>query len=214
MIEQIPLFACLDEAAHAFLKTAAVKKTFPKNTILFSKGDDSNALYVIQKGKVKAIVSDEDGKEMILNIHGPGEYIGEVALLDGKPRSATVITKEPTQVWIIYRKDFMHVLSISPALLLEINKMILERLRLLTDKIESIAFQNVYGRIVNFLLQMSTEKDNVRVIREKLTHQEIANMVGSSREMVSKILKELETGGYLTIEKKMIIITRKLPMSF
>ncbi len=214
MIEQIPLFACLDEPARDFLQSVAVQRTYPKNSILFSKGDESDSLYFIQKGKIKTVIMDENGKEMILNIHGPGEYIGEVAMLDGKPRSATVITKEPTQVLIIYRKDIMHVLSQNSSLLMEINKLILARFRAITDKVESLAFQNVYSRVVNCLLQLSKEENGKRVLTEKLTHQEIANMVSSSREMVSKILKELELGGYLTIEKKKITIHKRLPLTF
>jgi len=214
MLEQIPLFSCLDNDSLDYIKNTAIKKTYPKNTILFSKGDDSDALYLIRKGKVRAVIMDEDGREMTLNIHGPGEYIGEVALLDGRPRSATIITKEPTQLLVIYRKDFMHVVSTNTEVMKNVLNLILERFRLATEKIESLAFQDVYGRVANCLLQVSEEIDGVRIVTEKLTHQEISNMVGSSREMVSKILKELSDGGYISIDKKMITINKKLPIAF
>lgn len=214
MLEKIPLFSCLDEQSLDYLRNAATKKTYPKNTILFSKGDESDALYLIVKGKVRTVIMDEEGREMTLNIHGAGEYIGEVALLDGRPRSATIITKEPTQVMIIYRKDFMHVVSGNMEILHDVIQLISSRLRELTDKFESLAFQDVYGRVTGFLLQMSREEDGKRMITEKLTHHEISTMVGSSREMVSKILKELSNGGYISIDKKKITILKKFPIIF
>ena len=212
MLEQIPLFSCLDNASRENLQKKAIKRTFPKNAILFSKGDDSDALFLILKGKVKAVILDEEGRELILNIHGPGECIGEVALLDGRTRSATIITKDQTQALIIYRKDFMEIAYNDKETLMKIIHLILERLRLATDKIESLVFQNTHHRLLNFLAQMSEEKDGQRIIAEKLTHHEISNIIGSSREMVSRILKELLRDGYISIEKKRIILHKKFPV--
>lgn len=214
MIDCIPLFQSLDRDTLGYLENVAVSKTYPKNTVLFSRGDETNALYIIETGKVKSLLMDEDGREMILNIHGPGECFGEIALIDGQPRSATMMTKETTRVVLIYKKDFLAVLERSRDFAMNLMNLLIERLRRATDKIESLAFQDVYGRVVNILLQLSEDADGRKIVREPLTHQEIANMVGSSREMVSKIIKEMTVGGYLSIEKKSITINKQLPLSF
>lgn len=214
MIEKIHLFETLDNDTLNFFNEVAVSKTYPKNTVLFTKGDETNALYIIEKGKVKSILMDEEGKEMILNIHGPGECFGEIALIDGQPRSATVMTKETTRVTLIYKKDFLSVLDNNMSFAKCMMKLLIERLRRATENIERLVFQDVYGRVVNVLLQLSRDEGDKKIVEESLTHQEISNMVGSSREMVSKILKELTNGGYLTIEKKTITINKQLPLSF
>jgi CRP/FNR family cyclic AMP-dependent transcriptional regulator len=213
-LHHISILTDLDSEALNTLHRKAIKKTYSKNTILFSKGDQTDALYTIQKGKVKAVVMDEEGKEMVLNIHGPGDSFGEIALIDGLPRSATIITLEPVEVLIINRKDFLEVLNDNPRLAITLMKMILHRLRLATEKIEDLVFKDVYGRIASLLLQMAEKQDGKLVIEERLTHQEIANMVGASREMVSRIMKPLTVGGYLTIGKKHMVIEKKLPYAF
>ncbi len=214
MLKDIPIFSCLDDQAITELERVAVRRHFPKNAVLFSKGDESDSIYIVDFGKVKAVIHDEEGREIILNSFGPRDYFGEVALLDGEPRSATMITKDPTQVLIIYKRDFQKILLSNTEMVFNLLRELLKKLRDATDKIENLAFKNVYGRIVNLLLQLAKQKDDYWVIDERLTHQEIANMVGSSREMVSKIMKELVIGGYITSEKKRISIRKKLPSSF
>jgi len=214
MLKEIPLFSCLEDHETAHLEKVAVKKSYPKNMIVVSEGDVSDCLYVIDKGKVRAIINDEDGKEITLNIHGPGEYFGELSLIDGDPRSATIITKEPTKFIIIKRTDLKELLLSNANMSFNMLKGLTKLLRQTTHKIENLAFLDVYGRIRKVLLDFAKPHDDGLVIEEKLTHQEIANLVSSSREMVSKILKELSQGGYITIEKKQIFINRDLPRSF
>jgi len=213
-LKDITLFSGIDDESLKFLEKVAVKKTFPKNTILFSKGDETDSLYIIKSGMVKAIIVDEEGKEMILSIHRPGEYFGEMSLIDKEPRSATLITKEPTQLLIIHRKDFMEVFNSNPDMVYDLFRVLLKRLRKATDKVENFAFKDVYGRIANILNQFAKPVADEWVIEDKLTHSEIANMIGSSREMVSKILKELTDGGYISTDKKQITIHKKLPSIF
>jgi len=213
-LKDISLFSGIDDESLKHLEKVAVKKSFPKNTILFSKGDETDSLYVIKSGMVKAIIIDEDGKEMILSIHRQGEYFGEMSLIDKEPRSATLITKEPTQLLIIHRKDFLKVFNSNPDMVYDLFNILLKRLRKATDKVENFAFKDVYGRVANLLNQLSKPEDDEWIIEDKLTHNEIANMIGSSREMVSKILKELTTGGYISTDKKLITIHKKLPSIF
>ena len=214
ILRSIALFSCLDETALDALSRVAVKKTFPGHTILLSEGDKTDSLYVICSGKVKVEIGDEHGKEVILTMLGPGEYFGEMAFLDGKPRSASVVTREPTEALIISRNDFRDILVSNPDAVLNLLKGLLARLREANEKIESLALMDVYGRVARLFVQLAKPKGQKLVIEEKLTHQEIANMIGSSREMVSRILKDLVTGGYITVERKVITINRELPHSW
>ena len=210
MLKDISLFSCLDDDAIRYFEKVALRKRFPKNRIVFSKGDESDSLYVVESGKVWAVIHDEEGKEIVLAVIGAGEYFGEMAALDGIPRSATIVTKETTEMLIIHRDDFKKCLSSSPDMAFNLLKVLLERLRRANQKIESLAFSNVHGRVANLLMQFAEPSGNEWVIPEKLTHQEIGYMVGSSREMVSKILGELVKAGYISIEKKQITIRKKL----
>jgi CRP/FNR family cyclic AMP-dependent transcriptional regulator len=214
MLKEIPLFACLDDDVLQKLQKAAVKRHYPKNTILFSKGDLSDSIYVIAEGRVKAVIYNEEGREMLLSLFGPGEYFGEMAMLDGQPRSASMVTKTPCRLLIIGQDDFKRALFGNPEMSLRLLNRVLGKLREATDRIENLTFLNVYGRMVNLFLQLARSQDNELAVTEKLTHQEIANMVGSSREMVSRIMKELVCGGYIAVDKKRIIIKKKLPMDF
>jgi len=213
MLKNIPFFSSLTDSELTAISKAAVKKTFPKNTILLSEGDSTDALYVICEGKVKVTIDDNEGKELILSILGTGEYFGEMALLDDEPRSASVTTKETTQLLIISKNDFMGFFSSNP-IALNLLKDLIKRLREANKKIESLGLLDVYGRVARILNQFAKSQEGKMVIEEKLTHQEIANMIGSSREMVSIILKELSNGGYITIDKKLITINKKLPYSW
>ena len=211
MLSKIPLFANLDPEIVQRLQDAAIPKRFARNTILFSKGDESNALYLIREGRTKAVITDEQGKEIVLNTFGPGDYFGEIAFLSEEPRTATVVTATPTEVLILYRRDFKEVLSQHPDVMFEFIKVLIERVRNSTDQIESLAFSDVYGRVRSLLNGLAKPEGDRRVIAERLTHQEIANMVGASREMVSRVLKELTDEGYISIVKKRVTINQRLP---
>ena len=210
MLEDLSLFSCVDRDAIGDFERVATRKRFPKNSIVFSKGDASDSLYIVSSGRVKAVIHDEQGKEIVLSVIGKGEYFGEMAALDGVPRSATIVTKEPTEMWIIHRDDFKKILSSNPDVVFNLLKVLIGRLRRANDKIESLAFTNVHGRVANLLMQFAKPRGEHWVIEEKMTHQEIANMVGSSREMVSRILKEFIDGGYISVEEKRIAIHKKL----
>ena len=214
MLKSIHLFSATDDNEMNYLKNIAIKKSFPKNTILFSRGDESDGLYLLCKGNAKAIINDETGKEIVLSTFGPGEYFGEMSFLDGEARSATVVTRTPVQVLIIYKNDFKKILFSNPDIVFRLLKELLKKLRRSTEQIESLALMDVYKRIAHLLSQLAELQNAELVIEEKLTHQEISNMVGSSREMVSRIMKQLQTGGYISIDRKRIIIHKKLPVSF
>lgn len=215
ILQKNSLFGCLNENELTAFADASIIKNFPKNTILFSEGDRTDSIYIVCSGKVKVTIIDPQGKEIILSLLGPGEYFGEMAaLVEGETRSACVMTREASQLLILSKDIFKKILSTHSDIVFKLLRESLERLKEANKKIESLALMDVYGRVARLLTHLAVSKDNSLIIGEKLTHQEIANMVGSSREMVSRVIKELVDGGYLSVTHKIIQINRKLPYSW
>ena len=210
----IPLFADLGKEDAAVISRHAVTKSYPKNTVILSEGDATDSLYIILSGRIKVYVSDEDGKEIILNDQGPGEYFGEMALLDEGPRSASVMTLEPTRLAVLSKQTFRDCLASNPRISFNLIRQLVHRGRRLTDNVKNLGLNDVYGRLTYKLRELATSRDGELVIDQKLTHQDIASMVGSSREMVSRIMKELSRGGYISITEKRITIKRDLPSAW
>ena len=214
-LQQIPLFSGLTDPELDEIVAITNKRSYPKNNVIINEGDDTNSLYLIISGKVKVVLSDEDGKEITISILEPNEYFGELALIDSEPRSARVVTMEQCQFCVINQSDFNLVLENNPGLVRNLLKGLSKRLREANKNIESLALMDVYGRVAGTLLKFAKPDDDGRkVIREKLTQKEIANMVGASREMVSRIFKDLTTGGYITVEGGVITIIEKLPTHY
>jgi len=211
MLTKVPLFADLDETELAKISSKAVTRHYPGNTTVINEGDISDSLYIILSGGVRVYLSDMEGKEVTLNDQGPGEFFGEMALLDSAPRSASVVTTGKTELSIISKTDFEEFVIQHPQTLLKILQGSIRRLRALTESVRSLALLDVYGRVARVLLQLAEQEDGVLKIRSGLTQQEIANRVGASREMVSRILKDLRSGGYIEVEDKHIIIKEPLP---
>lgn len=211
ILKNIPLFSGLEEDQLETLRKALIVKTYPKNYYVFSEGDPSDSFYVVEKGKVNVGINDEEGREVILSMLGPGEYFGEMALLDGEPRCAYVMTKEQTRLLIISKRDFEKLINSNTGIMLNLLKGLQKRLREANRRIESLALMDVYGRVARLLTQIAGVREDEVVITDKMTHQEIANMVGASREMVSRVLKELTNEGYISIHQKRITLRKKLP---
>jgi len=210
MLEGIPLFEGLAKADLEAISNHSNTKRYRKNTIIFSQGDESDSLFILLSGRLKVFVSDDEAKEVVLGYLKPGEYVGELALIDREPRSASVITMEESRLSIISHRDFTELLEINRQISSHIMATLARRTRALASSVESLALLDVYGRTARVLLQQATEKDGV-LITDRLTHQDIANMVGASREMVSRIMKELKQGGYITVQEKQIRINQNLP---
>ena len=217
IIEQLrrtPLFECLSDEDLDAVAQAVKVKSFPKNTILFSEGDESDSFYVICEGRVNVGINDAEGKEIILSRLGAGEYFGEMALMDGEPRSAFVMTKDACRMMILSKSDFKRILSLNYDIMLTLLKEVQRRLREANKKIESLALMDVYGRMAWLLIQLAGSSEPGAMIPDKLTHQEIASMVGASREMVSRVIKDLTNDGYISIRRKRITIRKNLPYSW
>lgn len=213
-LREIAIFSHLDDETLQSLASHATIKTFPKNAIIINEGDDTGSFHIILSGKVRVYVSDEHGKELTLSMEGGGKYFGELALLDDEPRSASVITTEKSICGIISKVEFKAWLAKHPDAAFSIIKSLVKRIRSLTDKVRNLALSDVYGRLIIELQNMADEENGIRVISDRPTQQDLANMIGASREMVSKIFKELIKGGYITLDGKMLAINKKLPSSW
>lgn len=209
-LANISLFAGLNEGTLDAIQQMATSRSYPKNSIIINEGDISNSLYMLISGRVKVFLSDEEGREFVVANLESGDYFGEWGLLDDERRSASVMTIEKCQFKLIHKKDFDYLRSQHPEMNSFIMSQLVCRVRELTDNIKTLALKDVYGRIRKLLSDLSN-KSAEQNITERLTQQEIANRVGSSREMVARILKDLTSGGYLHIEKKQIQIKKALP---
>ena len=211
MLSEVSLFAGMPANDLEALTKLASVKTYPKNTVIISEGDFSDSLYGVLTGKMKVYLSDDEGKEIIINMLSKGEYFGELALIDEAPRSASVMTIEESKLVIISKKAFEDCMEANPQIALSVIRGLSAQLRNLTENVKSLALMDVYGRVARTLLDLAIDKDGVQVIEQRLTQRDIASMVGASREMVSRILKDLTIGGYITIKNKTITINEKLP---
>lgn len=210
----IALFSGFSDTDMEAISALAVTRSFPKNTLIICEGDRSDSLYLILSGKVKVFLSDEEGKEVTLNIQGEGEYFGELAILDEAPRSASVMTLEETRLAILSKSAFDQCMQDHPAMALTVMRGLARRLRELSENVRSLALMDVYGRVARLLLEMAEKSDDKKVIPQRLTQRDIASMVGASREMVSRILRDLTIGGYITVENKIITIKERLPAAW
>ena len=190
----------------------SASRTYSKGTLIFSQGDESDGMFIINEGNVKVFMSDDSGKEMLIAILGPGEIVGEIASIDGQPRTASVTALINCRVAKIGLTEFRTFLEENPDHAFEIIRVLTSRIRDHATSISNLAFKNVYGRVV-WLLEKHAEPndDDTFTVNRKFTQQDIADMVGSSREMVSRVVSELVKGDYIGIDQKIITIKRTLP---
>ena len=204
------LFEGLEREDLEQLASQVVTQHYPKNTMVVSQGDKSDSLYVIVEGKVDVFLQNEKGKEIIINTMGECESFGELAPLAGIPRQASIITVTDSVMLVISRQIFMDNLLQKPSVSMRIIERLIHLIQELTEEVSSLALDDVYNRVVRILYKHADEVGD-KLVTEKLTQQDIALRVGATREMVHRILKELKTGGYISIQGKHITIEKKLP---
>ncbi len=193
------------------LARGGVARNIARNAVFINEGEPGGSLYVILAGRVKVFVADADGREMVLGFLGPGEYVGEMSL-DGGPRSASVMAMEPTVCSVLTREALRAAIAANPDLAMNIIFTLIGRVRGATENVRNLALMDVYGRVARLLLSLAVEQPDGRlVVPERLTQQDIADRVGASRDMVSRIFKDLTTGGYVTVANRQITINRKPP---
>jgi CRP/FNR family cyclic AMP-dependent transcriptional regulator len=185
-------------------------RAFRAQTILLNEGDAGGSLYIVLSGKLRVFASSAEGRDVVLSEHAPGEYLGELSL-DGSTRSASVKTIEASTCCVVQAAQLPEFLAEHPEFALHLTQKLTRMVRRLTEQVKSLALQDVYGRMVRLLTELSDQVGAERVVREKLTQQDIADRVGSSREMVNRVMKDLTTGGYVTLRDGRHVILRKLP---
>jgi len=204
-----PLAPLTPETLRQIAATGVIR-AYPKNTVIINEGELSDSLFIVLTGRMKVYASNAAGREVVIAFHGPGEYVGEMSL-DGSPRSASVMTVEPTTCAVVNRASFREFLLAHPEFALHLIEKLIQRVRLTTENVKSLALSDVYGRLVKLLLALAVERDGRLVVPERLTQQDIAERVGASRDMISRLLKDLVAGGYLVIQNHMITILKKPP---
>lgn len=185
-------------------------KNYPAQAVLVNEDDDTDSLFIVVRGKVKVYGTGSNGREVVYTTLGPGEYFGEMTL-DGGPRSASVMTLEPTTCVVVPGSQVRDFLAQHPDFALHLIRKLIGLVRRSTDTVKRLALDDVYTRIHKLLLEMAREENGLQVVTDRLTQQDIADRVGSSREMVSRIFKQLTIGGYVSTEGRRITILKKLP---
>jgi CRP/FNR family transcriptional regulator, cyclic AMP receptor protein len=205
-----------DHLPPALLEAIALRGTtraFPSQAILINEGDTTDSLYIMLTGRVKVYASSDEGRDVVLTEYGPGEYFGELSI-DGDKRSASIKAMEPCTCRVVAGSELRQLLADYPDFAIHLTRKLIRMVRRLTDQVRSIATEGVYGRMVRVLNDLSEPVGEERVMRQKLTQQDIADRVGSSREMVNRVMKELTAGGYVAQRDGRLVILRKLPAAW
>jgi CRP/FNR family cyclic AMP-dependent transcriptional regulator len=211
MLKSVPMFGSFPEAQLRALVTMVTRRSAPRGSAIMRAGDPTDSLYIVISGRLKVMMGEADGKEVILSIIGPGEFFGEMGLIDDSPRSASVIAIEPCELLSVTKRAFKKCLVENVALAMAVMRVLVRRLREADRKIGSLAMLDVYGRVARLLLDMSENVNGQKVVTKRLTKQDIARMVGASREMVSKVMKDLEMSGYFEVRGSTIVLRDTIP---
>ena len=207
VLRALPIFEMLDDECLRPLTLVSMLRHIPRHTVVLHAGDSTDNIYFVLSGALKVQISDEEGREVILSMLGPGELFGEMGVLDDHPRSATVLAVESSEVVVIGKEDFKQCLVENPDVSLFIMRNLTKRLRLADRHIESLALLDVYGRVARLLLEMAETVDGRKVVTHKPTKQDIAKMIGASREMVSRVMRDLMVQGLIQeCDGKLILV--------
>jgi CRP/FNR family cyclic AMP-dependent transcriptional regulator len=211
LIRRVPLFSLLTTDQAQSIADSVVKRRFKRGELIVEQGTKSNALFILLNGRARVLTADTRGREVILAVLQPGDYVGEMSLIDNEPHSATVRAEVQTDMLVLGRNEFSRCLPESSSLSYAILRGLVARLRNADRQIESLALLDVYGRVARTLLDMSEEEKGVKIIRGKVSRQDMAKVVGASREMVSRVMKDLEDRGVIeTLENGSVVIKERL----
>jgi len=213
LIRNVPMFSLLSGVQLLLLAQVLLRKPYPRNSTVVAAGDPSDALYIVISGRLKVTISDKEGREAILAILNQGDFFGEMGLIDQAPRSATVVTIESCELLTITRTDFMKCLQKNFDLAMNVIRGLVERLREADQKIGSLALMDVCGRVARLLMEMAETVDGQKVVTRKLPKKQIAKMIGASREMVSRVMKEMETSGHIEVRAHRILLRESLALT-
>ena len=212
ILKGVPLFSSFSDVQLGQLLSCVQHRSYPRNAFILRAGEETDALYIILSGRVKVLIPDEEGHEVILSMIGPHEFFGEMGLLDELPRSASVETLEPCDMLRLSKAGFTNIIKDNFELAMLIIRNLVRRLRDADRKIESLALIDVYGRVARLLIDMAENVDGKWIVERAPPKQEIARMIGASREMVSRVVKDLPHKGLIRAEKRRIHVLDKQSM--
>ena len=210
VLRTVPLFAGFPDEQLRVIASVVSRRNVPRGTIVIVEGDPTDSLYIIIAGRLKVMMSDSEGKEVILAMLGPGEYFGEMGLIDDSPRSATVMAVEPCELIVVTKREFKKILSENFDMAETVMRGLVRRLREADRKIGSLALLDVYGRVARLLMDMAESVNGQKIVTKRLPKQDIAKMIGASREMVSRVMKDLQLGGFIDVQGSRIVLRDKI----
>ena len=211
LIRRVPLFSMLTNDQAQSIADSVVKRRFRRGEIVVEHGRKSNTLFILLNGRARVLTSDSRGREVILAVLQPGDYVGEMSLIDNEPHSATVRAEVQTDMLVLGRTEFARCLPENSTLSYAIMRGLVSRLRQADRQIESLALLDVYGRVARTLLDMAEPNGEQLLIRNKVSRQDMAKIVGASREMVSRVMKDLEERGVIeTQDNGSVVIKERL----
>ena len=218
LLRTVPIFSELSEADIASLARLTSRRSCPKDTVVFFENEEGDTFFCIVDGRIKVTILGDDGREVILSVLGRGDFFGEMALLDNEPRSATAIAVEDTELLSLHRNDFQSVLSDNRSIMSALIKILTARLRRANHQISTLALLDVYGRVARVIVDTARDegkrlKDG-RIAFRRATHQEIANRIGTTRETVTQMLKDLERQGLIHIDGKEVVVQPDFEKTF
>ena len=198
LLRRVPLFSLLTVAQAEVISGAVIKRRFKRGEALVEQGQKSNALFILLTGRARVMTSDSRGREVILATLAQGDYLGEMSIIDNEPHSATVRAEVQTDVLMLGRAEFARCLTENASMSLVVMRGLVKRLRHADRKIESLALLDVYGRVAHALLDFAVaDAQGQLLVKDKISRQDLAKMVGASREMVSRVMKDLEERGFI-----------------
>ena len=212
LLRNVPLLSVLSEKELVLLARVVTRKSYARGSQILGAGDPTDSLYILISGRIKVLMSDLDGKEVILAILEPNEFVGEMGLIDNSPRSANVVALEPCEVVCISKSDFKRCLADNFEMAMTVMRGLVKRLRDADNQIGSLALMDVFGRVARLLLETAEVVGGEKVVTRKLSKQDIARMIGASREMVSRVMKHLQAAGYIEVRGDAIIIRENIPL--
>ncbi|MSQ73538.1 MAG: Crp/Fnr family transcriptional regulator [Betaproteobacteria bacterium] len=206
LLRNVPLFTMLPERQLAQLTSVVSRRSFPRGATIIAAGEVTDSLYVVISGRLKVTMLEEPDREIILCVLGPREYFGEMVPIDDSTRSASVISLEACELLVLSKQDFRKCLAENFQMAMKVMRGLVKRLREADRKIGSLALMDVYGRVARLLLEMSETVDGQQVVTHKIVKQDMAKMIGASREMVSRVMKHLQIGGYIDVRGNFIYL--------
>ena len=210
-LKKIELFAGLSIDALTELSALMKEVSFKKNSLVITQGEKTRSVFVISSGRLKVFANNEDGDQTIFTFMGAGDFFGELSLLDDAPRSASVIAVVDSKGFSLSHANFLAFLNNHPEICPSMFKALTTRIRQMDQTICDLTSRDIYGRLIQILYKEAEHQEDGTLITQRLTHQDLAEMIGSSREMVSRIFTDLRKGGYISVDKKRVLIEKKLP---